>query len=61
MSNDPSYYAARGAQERRLAMASADTKIRRIHLDMAAKYEALAGTATADAKPVYSGPEQRTA
>ena len=43
MSGDPSYYAARATEERRLAMASVDTKVRRIHLEMAAKYAALVG------------------
>lgn len=61
MSSDPSYYAARATEERRLAMASSDPKVRRIHLDMAAKYAILAG---ADAIPGGAAPpenEQRTA
>ena len=61
MSPDPSYYAARATEERRLAMASTDSKVRRIHLEMAAKYASLAG---ADAVPTSEIPpetEQRTA
>lgn len=42
-SNDPSYYAARAIEERRLAMAAADPKVRRVHLELAAKYAELAG------------------
>lgn len=61
MSNDPSYCAARAIEERRLAMASEDSKVRGIHLEMASKYAALAG---ADAIPINempSEPEERTA
>jgi hypothetical protein len=43
VSQDSSYYAARAIEERRLAMASTDAKVRAIHLEMASKYEALAG------------------
>ena len=60
MSNDPSYYAARATEERRLAMAATDAKVRRIHLEMAVNYAALAG---ADATPMDESPpeERRTA
>lgn len=61
MSDDPSYYAARAIEERRLAMASADLNVRRVHLEMAAKYAVLAGP---DATLIDEGPpetEQRTA
>ncbi|HEX2803395.1 MAG TPA: hypothetical protein VHN55_05360 [Sphingomicrobium sp.] len=50
MSRDPNlppdsdYYAARAIEERRLAMASADPKVRAIHLSMAEKYAELAKT-----------------
>lgn len=43
MSLERSYFATRATEERRLAMASADPKVRRIHLEMAAKYAVLAG------------------
>jgi hypothetical protein len=36
------YFAARAIEERRLAMASADQKVRSVHLEMAARYDALA-------------------
>ena len=49
MSNDSTYYAARAVEARRLAMASSDEAVRRIHLEMAAQYAALAG---ADASPM---------
>ena len=61
MPNDSAYNAARANEERRLAMASEDPKVRRIHLEMAAKYAALAG---ATANHVNEGPpetEQQTA
>jgi hypothetical protein len=38
---DHYYYAARVAEERQLAMASASLTIRAIHLELAARYEAL--------------------
>ena len=38
MSQDTSYYMARAAEERRLAMASTDVRARRAHLEMAAQY-----------------------
>ena len=44
MSEDLSYYVARAIEERRLAMASNDPNVRAIHLEMAAKYAALAGS-----------------
>lgn len=44
-SDDPSYYAARAVEERRLAMAAADPKVRRVHLELAAKYAEFAGGA----------------
>ena len=59
MSHDPSYYAARAVEERRLAMASADAKVRAIHLEMALKYDALAGENGAAAPPVFTD-EQRS-
>ena len=43
MSSDASYFATRADQERRLAMASADPRVRRVHLEMAAQYAACAG------------------
>jgi hypothetical protein len=37
--HDRYYYAARAAEERTLAIASASLKVRAIHLDMAARYD----------------------
>ena len=48
MSQDPSYCVARAVEERGLAMATADSKVRRIHLEMAARYAVLAGTTDVD-------------
>lgn len=59
MLNDPSYYTARAAEERRLAMASDSSNIRRIHLDMAARYDALAGPKIIDSVPTEA--RKRTA
>ena len=61
MPDDPSYYAARAGQERRLAMASADSNVRRIHLEMAARYDALAGSNAIPAIEVVNELDQRTA
>jgi hypothetical protein len=41
MLHDLYYYAARAAEERRNAMASANLKVRAVHLEMAAYYDAL--------------------
>jgi hypothetical protein len=60
MSDDPSYYAARAAEERRLAMASADKRVRRVHLEMAAKYAALAGANVTYTDESPSEPQQKT-
>ena len=43
MSPNASYFARRANEERRLAMASPDSKVRRIHLEMAARYAVAAG------------------
>ena len=51
MSNDQSYLAARAGEERRLAMAAANPNVRRIHLEMAARYAALAGRSAAAGQP----------
>jgi hypothetical protein len=61
MSDDPSYYATRASEERRLAMASADQNVRRIHLEMAAKYDSLASPNAIVATEVPAEPEQRSA
>jgi hypothetical protein len=61
MSRDPSYYAARATEERRLAMAASDPRVRRVHLELAAEYAVLGGI---DLEPSNNGPreaEQRTA
>ena len=60
MSDDLSYYAARAAAERRLAMASASSKIRKIHLEMAANYAALTDTGAAESEEAVPEPEQGT-
>ena len=46
--SDNLYYAQRAVEERRLAMASADSKIREIHLEMASKYDLLAANRTTE-------------
>jgi len=61
MSDDQFYYAARAGEERQLAMASADLTVRRIHLEMAARYDALASSNAVPASQVAAEPEQRTA
>jgi hypothetical protein len=61
MSPDSSYYTARAAEERRLAMATEDSKVRRIHLELAAKYAALVGTNATPAAEAPPEAEQRTA
>ena len=43
MSPSSSYFAVRANEERRRAMASADPRVRRIHLEMAARYAVAAG------------------
>lgn len=58
VSLNPSYYAARATEARRLAMASADPKVRRIHLEMAARYAILAGANPAQADEVSPGTDQ---
>lgn len=40
---NPAYYSARAAEERRLATAASDPNIRAIHLELAEKYAELAG------------------
>lgn len=42
MSSDPQYYAARAMEERELAIAAPNANARRAHLEMAARYAALA-------------------
>lgn len=61
MSDDLSYYAARAAAERRLAMASADAKVRGIHLAMAAEYTARAGASAEHIDEMAPDSFQRTA
>ena len=58
--SDPSYYAMRAGEERRLAMASADSNVRGIHLEMAARYDALANSNADLATEVDAEPDQRT-
>ena len=36
----PDYYAARAVEERRLAMAAKEDTVRRVHLEMAERYDA---------------------
>ena len=38
-----SYFAMRANEERRIAMASVDPRVRRVHLEMAARYAVAAG------------------
>lgn len=66
MSRDPNpsssldYYAARAVEERRLAMASADPKVRAVHLELAEKYNQLVEFSGQDPMQVTGG-KQRTA
>ena len=59
LSRNPDYYAARAVEERRLAMASKDPKVRQIHLELADKYAEMAKSGGRDPKPVI-GDGQRT-
>ena len=43
MSPDANYCGARAIEERRLAMAAVDPRVRRVHLELAAKYAVQAG------------------
>lgn len=61
MSQDPTYFAMRAIEERRLAMAAADQKVRRVHLEMAAKYALLAGSGAGPIHEISSDAERRTA
>ena len=61
MSPHSSYFAARADEERRLAMASADPKVRRIHLEMAARYAVAAGPNPIPDGEVPLQPERRSA
>jgi hypothetical protein len=58
---NPDYYAARAVEERRLAMASNDPKVRAIHLEMADRYAELAQAGGAGPKPAADEGQQRTA
>ena len=57
---NPEYFAARAVEERRLAMAAADPKVRSIHLEMASKYAALAA-GEESAPATQAGDEQQRA
>ena len=63
MTSDSSYFARRADEERRLAMASPDPKVRRIHLEMAARYAVAAGpdALLEDEVPLQAEQERRTA
>jgi hypothetical protein len=61
MFNDASYFAARADEERRLAMASADARVRRTHLEMAARYAVAAGADTIPAHDAQLESDRRTA
>ena len=62
MSHDPSYYAARAIEERRLAMTASNPAVRRVHLELAAQYALRAGTLS-EINPAEQTPEgnRRTA
>jgi hypothetical protein len=60
LNRSPDYYSARAIEERRLAMASTDPKVRAIHLQMANRYDVLAAGDDAQPRQVIGG-EQRTA
>lgn len=59
MSHDPSYYAARATEERRLAMAAGDPRVRRVHLELAAEYAVLAGIDIAPNSDAPREPQQQ--
>jgi hypothetical protein len=61
VSDDQSYLAARAGEERRQAMAAANPNVRRIHLEMAARYAALAGKGAAPRVEVCVKRKERTA
>jgi len=61
MSSDPPYYATRATEERKLAMTSADPKVRRIHLEMAARYTILAGMDPSYTSKITAESGKRTA
>jgi hypothetical protein len=52
------YYAARAIEERRLAMASADAKVRAIHLQMAGRYDELSRTGAQEPPHVIGNRER---
>jgi hypothetical protein len=56
MSQDHSYFAARAIEERRLAMAASDPSVRRVHLEMAARYALQAGP---KANPIHDSEDER--
>lgn len=58
-SPNPGYYAARSVEERRLAMASADPKVRAIHLELAERYAVLAEVT--DPTPEQAGDDRLNA
>lgn len=58
LSRSPDYYAARSVEERRLAMASTDPKVRAVHLDMAERYARLAEGGGAE-PPQVTGEQQQ--
>lgn len=60
MLHDRYYYAARAAEERRLAMASVSLKVRAIHLEMASRYDARV-EADAESLPQIGPVEDRKA
>jgi len=51
---DPAYYSERAAEERRLAMASKDPKVRAIHLELAERYDILARSGGLEPPPEFS-------
>jgi hypothetical protein len=57
-SPNPDYYAARAVEERRLAMAAKDAKVRAIHLELAERYDILARSGDRE-PPRPVGEEQR--
>ena len=59
--SDPPYYAMRAGEERRLAMASTDSNVRRIHLEMAARYDALVNLNPILAAEAGAEPDKGTA
>lgn len=61
MSPNASYFAARADEERRIALASDDPNVRRVHLEMAARYAIAAGADASLSNEITRQPERLSA